>query len=68
MRSISKVLKCGSSKVWVTAQMPFFVSLCETIREEVSDISKNCKLKTINFLWDNWNIISETTVSTTPHS
>jgi len=42
--------------------------LCETIREEVSDISKNYKLKTINFLWDNWNIISETTVSPIPNS
>ena len=36
MRRSSKVLKCESSKVWVTAQMPssvFFVPLCETIRE-----------------------------------
>ena len=60
----SKVLKFGSSKVWVTAQKPSSVSsvpLCETIREEISDISKNCKLKTTNFLWDNWNIISEQT-------
>jgi len=36
--------------------------------KEVSDVSNNCKLKTINFLWDNWNIISETTVSSTPNS
>ena len=38
------------------------------ISKEVSDVSKNCKLKTINFLWDNWNIISETTVSSIPNS
>ena len=37
MRRSSKVLKCGSSKVWVTGQKLFsvslcaFVSLCETI-------------------------------------
>jgi len=71
MRRSSKVLKCGSSKVGVTAQKPSFVSsvpLCETIREEVSDISKNCNLQTTNFLWDNWNIISETTVSPIPNS
>ena len=36
--------------------------------KEVSDVSKNCKLKTVNYLWDNWNIISETSVSTTPNS
>jgi len=34
MRRSSKILKFGSSKVWVTAQKPssvFFVPLCETI-------------------------------------
>ena len=36
MRRISKVLKCGISKVWVTVQKPssvFFVPSCETIKE-----------------------------------
>ena len=57
-------------RFWISDLMPsvFSVPLCETIREEVSDISKNCKLKTINFLWDNWNIISETAVSPIPNS
>jgi len=36
MRRSSKILKCGSSKVWVTVQMPSSVSsvpLCETIKD-----------------------------------
>ena len=29
------------------------------IRKEVFDVSNNCKLKTVNYLWDGWNIFRE---------
>ena len=34
--------------------------------KEIFDVSNNCKLKIINYIWDNWNIIAETTVSSSP--
>jgi RHS repeat-associated protein len=38
------------------------------IHKAVSDPTSNSQLETRNFLWDNWNIISESSVSATPNS